>query len=263
MKRVKDRVAVVTGAARGNGEGISRVLAREGAIVVMTDVLSQVAETSDRIRNEGGRTMPFQADVTDVASIERLVEEVISRFERIDILVNNAGIVKAVPFVDMTNELRDQVFNVNINGVWNWCKAVIPTMLKNKHGRVINISSVTGPMVANYGESAYATSKGAVCAFTKALALEVARSGITVNAVCPGYFDTPMVRQAAREMAPDNPQMVIDKRSKSIPVGRFGITKELGELVCFLASEESQYITGTTIVIDGGGLLPEAGCILY
>jgi NAD(P)-dependent dehydrogenase (short-subunit alcohol dehydrogenase family) len=176
---------------------------------------------------------------------------------RIDILCNNAGVVRLANFLDMSDGVRDFQFDVNIKGVWNCTKAVLPNMKKNKYGKIVIMSSVTGPMVADEGQTAYATTKAALWGFTKALAREVAAHGITVNAICPGYILTPMVEETARESNPTNPDAVIKGIAEGVPIGRLGNILEIGELAAFLASDESNYITGTQVVIDGGSTLPE------
>jgi NAD(P)-dependent dehydrogenase (short-subunit alcohol dehydrogenase family) len=184
-------------------------------------------------------------------------EAAASDLDGIDILCNNAGVVRFAPFLEMSDEMRDFQFDVNIKGVWNCTKAVLPAMKKGQYGRIIIMSSVTGPMVAMEGETAYATTKAAVWGFTKALAVEVVKDHITVNAICPGMIRTPMVENAARDLSQDNPDAIIEMLARSIPMGRLGHILEIGELAAFLASEEAGYITGTQVVIDGGNSLPE------
>jgi len=161
----------------------------------------------------------------------------------------------------MSDELRDFHFNINIIGAWNCTKSVIPYMIGSGYGRIINISSVTGPRVCDSGFTAYATSKAALIGFTKSLAVEYASRNITVNAILPGYVLTPMVRKSAEESNPENPQSVIDGIASAIPMGRMGSTRELGELVAFLASDNAAYITGTENIFDGGSTLPETHCM--
>ncbi len=259
MGKLEGRVAVVTGAARGNGEGVVRVMAREGAIVVLTDVLDSVHETARSIDDSGYKAVSFKMDITKPAEVDRVVEKVLERFGKIDILVNNAGVLKLAPLVDMVDEVRDRMLDVNIRGAFIVTKAVLPAMLKRKYGRIINLSSVTGPLVADIGETAYAATKAAIWGFTRALAFEVARYGITVNAICPGMIDTDMVRNMATETSPNDPRSVLKDLARGIPMGRLGTTEEVGELVAFLASDEARYITGTPILIDGGSTLPESG----
>ena len=259
MEKLEDRVAIVTGAARGNGEGAARVMAREGATVVLTDVLDLVHKTADSISGSGYKAVSFKMDITKPAEVDSVVHKVLEQFGKIDILVNNAGVCKLAPLVDMTDEVRDRAIDVNIKGTFVVTKAVLPSMIKRKYGRIVNLSSVTGPLVADVGETAYATTKAAIWGFTRALAFEVAKYGITVNAICPGMIDTDMVRNMAVETNPNDPQSVLKALARGIPMGRLGTIEELGELVAFLASDEAKYITGTPILIDGGSTLPESG----
>ncbi len=258
MGKVDGKVAFVTGAAMGNGLGATMVLAREGAKVALVDISDKVFETSKDLENKGYEVLPLIADVSQFDQVKRAVDRVIKKWNTIDILVNNAGVTKLVPFLEMSDEVRDNQFAVNIYGVWNCSKAVLPYMVKQKYGKVVNISSVTGPMVADVGESAYAFSKGGVLGFTKSLAVEFSPFNITVNAICPGFIHTPQIDQVALESNPKDPQSVIDGIGKGIPLyNRLGTIEEIGNVVAFLASDESSYITGTHIVLDGGATLPE------
>jgi NAD(P)-dependent dehydrogenase (short-subunit alcohol dehydrogenase family) len=257
MGKLDGRVAVVTGAAMGNGEGIARVLAKYGARVALWDISDKVTETAKSIRSEGRQADPYKVDVRNLSECEAAAKDLVGKAGKIDILCNNAGVAELIPFLDMTDEQRDFHFDINIKGVWNCTKAVLPIMRENKYGRIVNMSSVTGPMVANAGETAYATTKAAIWGFTKALALEVVSDNITVNAICPGMVRTPMVEKAAAAFSPDNPDAIIDMIAAGIPMGRLATILEIGELAAFLASDESTYITGTQVVIDGGSTLPE------
>lgn len=259
MGKLEGKVAIVTGAARGNGEGAARVMAREGATVVLTDVLDLVHKTANSISDNGYKAVSFKMDITKAAEVNSVVQKVLEQFGKIDILVNNAGVLKLMTLVDMTDEVRDRMIDVNIKGTFIVTKAVLPSMLKRKYGRIVNLSSVTGPLVADIGECAYAATKAAIWGFTRALAFEVAKYGITVNAICPGAIDTDMVRNIAAETNPNDPQSALKDLARGIPMGRLGTIEELGELVAFLASDESKYITGTPILIDGGSTLPESG----
>jgi hypothetical protein len=255
--KLDGRLAVVTGAAMGNGEGIARKLAKHGAHVVLWDISEKVSDTAGSINSKDGKATPVQVDVTDFKACQNATDKTIAEHGKIDILCNNAGVIRLANFLDMSDEVRDFHFDVNIKGVWNSTKAVLPNMMKNKYGRIVIMSSVTGPMVADEGETAYATTKAALWGFTKALAREVAKDGITVNAICPGYILTPMAEQIAKESDPENPASVIEGIAKGVPLGRLGDKHEIGELAAFLCSDESTYITGTQVVIDGGSTLPE------
>ena len=257
MGKLDGKTAVVTGAAMGNGEGIARVLARHGAHVALWDVSDRVFETAQSITAEGFRASAHRVDVTRFEDCRRAARATAGEQGRIDILCNNAGVIRLAGFLEMSDEVRDFQFDVNIKGVWNSTKAVLPGMRANGYGRIVVMSSVTGPMVADAGETAYATTKAALWGFTKALAREIAPDGITVNAICPGYVLTPMAEQIAKESDAQDPKAVIDGISAGVPLGRLGSITEIGELAAFLASDESSYITGTQIVIDGGSTLPE------
>jgi NAD(P)-dependent dehydrogenase (short-subunit alcohol dehydrogenase family) len=254
--RLQSKVAIVTGAARGNGKGIARAMAKEGAIVALWDILDIVEETAKEIRDSGYQATSFRVDVSDVAQVNQATQEVVKRFGRVDILVNNAGIGYFVPFVEMTDQLRDKIFGVNLIGVWNCTKAVIPGMIQQKYGKIVNIASVTGPRVSSPGLTAYSATKGAVCGLTRALALEVAELGINVNVILPGYVDTPLLRGVPKELGIDEKDF-IEMLSRSVPMKRLGTIDEIGDLAVFLASEESKYITGQEIVFDGGNIIQE------
>ena len=258
MGKLDGKVAYITGAAMGNGEGIARALAKHGAHVLLADISDKVFDTAKSIESEGNKVTAYKVDVTRSEEVKKSVDDALKKFKKIDILVNNAGVgTKRMNFLETSDEVRDFCFNVNINGVWDCTKAILPNMIKQKYGKIVIISSVTGPMVADEGEVAYATSKAAVWGFTKALAVEVAKDNITVNAICPGYILTPMVKGSANELDPDNPQSALDAIAGNVPMGRLGKIEEIGELAAFLSSDESSYITGTQIVIDGGSTLPE------
>jgi hypothetical protein len=259
MGKLEGKVAIITGAARGNGEGAARVMAKEGATTVLTDILDQVHETAKSICEDGYKAVSFKMDVTKPAEIKDVVKKVLAQLGKIDILVNNAGIVRGFRLVDMPDEERDRQFDVNIKGAFNCAKAVLPGMIEQRYGKIINVSSVTGPMVADIGHCAYAATKAALWGFTRALALEVAEYGINVNAICPGYILTPWVKISARKRNPANPDAVLNQWAKHIPMGRLGTIEEFGQLAAFLASDESKYITGTPVIIDGGNTIPESG----
>jgi NAD(P)-dependent dehydrogenase (short-subunit alcohol dehydrogenase family) len=257
MGKLEGKIAIVTGAARGNGEGISRVLAREGATVVLTDILDLVQETTESIVKQGNNASSFKMDVTSTTEVNQVVKAVLEQFGRIDILVNNAGVLRLIPLVEMPDEVRDRIFDINIKGAFICTKAVLPSMMERRYGKIVNISSVSGPLVADQGECAYAASKGALWGFTRALALEVAQYGINVNAVCPGWILTEMARQGATGTNPADPLVILQHLADTIPMRRLGTTEEVGALVAFLASDEAKYITGTPVIIDGGSTIPE------
>ena len=253
--KLNGKVAVVTGGAMGNGLGIVKVFLKYGADVIIIDYSDKLQDTLNLFKNYN--VIGYKADIRDKEKIKDIVMDIINKKGKIDILVNNAGIAKLQSFVDMSDDIRDNHFDININGTWNITQLVVPYMIERKYGKIINLSSVTGPMVADTGEVAYATTKAALLGFTKSLAIELVRDNINVNAIMPGYIMTPMVEGIANDSDPKNPQSVIEGIAKGIPMGRLGTIEELGELTAFLASDESSYITGQGIVIDGGSTLPE------
>jgi hypothetical protein len=257
MGKLDQKIAMVTGAAMGNGFGGARGLAKNGAKVYLADISEKVHEAAQSLRDEGFDAESVVFDVRDFEGAKKAVDDIVAKEGSIDILFNNAGVVRVKSFMDMTDKDRDFHFDVNIKGVWNCAKAVYPHMVDKKYGKIVNMSSVTGTMVVDEGETAYATTKAAIWGFTKALAYEGAKFNINVNAICPGYILTPMARQIAIESDPENPDAVIDGIAAAVPIKRLGTVDEIGDLVAFLASDESSYLVGTQIVIDGGSTLPE------
>ena len=257
MNRLLDRVALVTGAWRGIGAGVARTLASEGAKVILTDIAETVQETAREISNAGLNATAFKMDVTQTDQVNHVTQQALAKFGRIDILVNNAGIYPRSNLVDMPDEFLRRMFEINVFGAFRCTRAVLPTMMKKKYGKIVSLSSVTGPFVsdATGGQTAYAASKAAIIGFTRALALEVAQFGINVNCICPGYIDTPGGREQTSE--PDHPDKSVEELGRTVPLCRLGTTEEVGELVAFLASDESKYLTGTDIVIDGGNIIQE------
>lgn len=252
--KLENKVAIVTGGAMGNGLGIVKVFLKYGAKVVIFDYSDEIDQTIKELNNPN--VCGYKVDIRNKEKVNECVEKVIEQYHHIDILVNNAGVCKLVKFLDMTDEERNYHFDINIIGTWNVTKACVPYM-KNRKASIINLSSVTGPMVADSGEVAYATTKSALQGFTKGLAAELVEDDIRVNAIMPGYIRTPMVEKMAKISCPDNPESVIDGIASAIPMKRLGNIEELGELAAFLASDESSYITAQGIVIDGGSTLPE------
>ncbi len=255
--KLEGKVAVVTGGAMGNGKGIVDVFLKYGAKVIILDYSDNLRDIIAEYREKQLPVGAYKVDIRDKKLIFSCINDIVKRFGKIDILVNNAGVAKLMPFEEMTDEVRDFHFDVNIKGTWNVSQAVLPYMKKQKYGKIVNLSSVTGPMVADSGEVAYATTKAALIGFTKGLAMEVVKDGITVNAICPGYIMTPMVEGIAKDSNANNPEEVVKGIAAGIPMGRLGTIEELGELAAFLASDESSYITGTSVVIDGASTLPE------
>ena len=252
--KLENKVAIVTGGAMGNGLGIVKTFLKYGAKVVIFDYSDEVDKTVSELNNSS--VTGYKIDIRDKDKVNECVNKVVEQYSNIDILVNNAGVCKLVKFEDMDDTDRDYHFDINIIGTWNMTKACLPYM-KNRKGSIINLSSVTGPMVADSGEVAYATTKSAILGFTKSLAAELVEDDIRVNAIMPGYIRTPMVDNMAKISVPEDPESVINGIASAIPMKRMGKIEEIGELAAFLASEESSYITAQGIVIDGGSTLPE------
>lgn len=243
--RLKDQVVIVTGGSRGIGAGIARVLAAEGAKVAV--VYRGGREAADAVAGEitraGGTAFAIQADVADPASVKACVERVTKEFGPVDILVNNAGVIEDGLFVRLEAEAWNKVIQTNLGGVFNFCHEVAFPMMQRRRGRIINVSSVAAEHV-NPGQTNYAASKGAINAFTRALAVELAGRGVTVNAVAPGFIETDM-SAAVRNKAGD-------LIKKMIPAKRIGTPEDVARVVAFLAGPDSAYVTGQVITVDGG-----------
>lgn len=239
------KVALVTGARRGIGFAIARTLGMGGAKVAINDVASpeEIEEAVSALKREGIEAWGYVVDVTVREKIREMVEDIIARWSRIDILVNNAGITRDALFVRMKDEDWKAVLDVCLQGTYNCTKEVLRYMMKQRYGRIINISSVVG-VTGNAGQTNYATAKAALLGFTKSLAREVAPLGITVNAIAPGFIDTEMTRK----LPPDVREMWLQQ----VPMRRWGDPEEVAQLVAFLASQAAGYITGQTIHINGG-----------
>ena len=256
MKKLENKVAIVTGGAMGNGLGIVKVFLKYGAKVIILDYSEKLNEVVENFQKDGHEVSGYRVDIRNKGAINTSIQSVIKQYGNIDILVNNAGVCKLERFEDMDDELRDFHFDINIKGSWNVTKACLPYM-KNRKAAIVNLSSVTGPMVADPGEVAYAATKGANLGFTKALARELVDYDIRVNAIMPGYIRTPLIDTMAVETCPEDPESVVNSIASAIPMGRMGTIEEVGELAAFLVCEESSYITGQGIVIDGASTLPE------
>lgn len=258
VDELKDKVVLVTGAAMGNGLGIARVVAQHGAKVALADVSPKLPETVAALKLDGFEVFGVKMDVADAASVTAGVKAVVDHFGTIDALMNNAGVIKLGSLLETSDEQRDLQFDINIKGVWNVTKAVLPTLIAKKAGHICNMSSVTGVMVADPGECAYATTKAAIMGFTRAVAREVAEYGITANAILPGYVQTPMADQIAKESTPDDPAATTHGIADAVPLQkRLATIDEIGELASFLLSDRASYITATPVIIDGGSTLPE------
>lgn len=257
MKKLEGKTAIITGASKGIGEGIAEVFAKYGAKLVLAARGEEVLALAEKLKGQGVPAIGVRVDVSDKESVKQLVDAAINEFGTIDILVSNAGVCVLSELLDTQDEVRDYHFDINVKGTWNVTKEVLPHMIGNKAGKIVIMSSVTGALVADPGEAAYAASKAALIGFTKAMARETAEHNITVNAICPGYVRTPLVEGMARQSDPENPERAIKAIADAVPLGRLAEPKEIGELAAFLSCDESSYITGAQIVIDGGSTLPE------
>lgn len=258
MAKLDGKVALITGAAVGLGEGISGAYAKYGAKLIMVDVSPEVEVTAEKLRKEyNAEIITVVADVVSRAQMEEAVQKGIEAFGEINVACCNAGVCRLAPFEEMDDATRDFHIDVNIKGVWNTCKAVIPYMLKQGGGNIVIASSVTGDIVADAGEAAYAMTKAALVGLTKCLAVEYADRNIRVNCSQLGYARTPMVEKMAMESNPENPEAAIAGIAVGVPMKRLAKPMEVGELFAFLGSDESSYLTGSQIVIDGGSTLPE------
>ncbi|MEW5980946.1 MAG: 3-oxoacyl-[acyl-carrier-protein] reductase [Acidobacteriota bacterium] len=238
------KIAIVTGAGRGIGHAISLALAACGAVVVRTDTAGGLAGPTDgAVTDTDGIGETAVMDVTDPRGIETTVGAVLERHGRIDILVNNAGIARDQLLMRMKREDWDKVLEVNLTGAFNCTQAVLRTMMKQRSGRIISISSVVGQM-GNAGQTNYGASKAALIGFSKSLAREVASRNVTVNVVAPGLIDTEMTRALADE--------VRTEWLSKVPLGRFGSAADVASAVCYLASDEAAYVTGQVLAVNGG-----------
>ena len=245
--RLENKVAFVSGGARGMGAAEARLFAREGAKVVIGDVLDDEGrQTEAAITEFGGECLYVHLDVTSEESWGSAVAETVNRFGKLDILVNNAGVVSRVPLEDLDVDEWDRVMDINSKGVFLGTKAAIPEMRRSGGGSIVNISSISGIAGQSYVSAVYNASKGAVRIFTKSTAIQYASEGIRANSIHPGPIDTPMT--AFRQ---GDPQAVADSIGR-IPLGRNGVPDDVAYGVLYLASDESSFVTGSELVIDGG-----------
>ena len=243
-KRLDGQTAIVTGAGRGIGRAIAYDLAQTGANIVINYATSADAAQAlaEEIEQLGSKALVVQADVTDYEQVAEMVKQTIQTFGQIDILVNNAGITRDKTLKNMTKNHWDEVIHVNLDSLFNCTKQVLPFMLERKSGKIVNISSFVA-QGGNVGQSNYATTKAGIIGFTKSVALEVSRHGITVNAVCPGFTETDMLMEVPENIR----QRILDK----IPMGRFGQPEEIASCVRYIVTEGG-YMTAQAISINGG-----------
>jgi 3-oxoacyl-[acyl-carrier protein] reductase len=242
--RLKDKVAIITGAANGIGLAAAKTFAREGAKVAMADFDEATGtQRAAELADEGFEAAFFQVNVSDRGSVDALVQNVLSQFGKIDILVNNAGITRDGMLHKLAVEDFQKVVDVNLTGVFNCAQAVVPAMVQQGSGKIINTSSVSG-VYGNVGQTNYAATKAGVVGMTKTWAKELGRKGINVNAVAPGFIETGMTAKV--------PEKVLDQMKMMVPLGRLGLPEDIANAYLYLASDESNYVNGTTLHVDGG-----------
>ena len=246
MMNLEGQTALITGAGRGIGRTISVKLAESGADIVLVDMSPDVAEVRGEVESLGRKCLTFEADVTDFDAIDVMVKSAVEELGSIHILVNNAGITQDNLFMRMKPEQWSKVIDVNLNGVFNVTKAVIRPMVKQRAGKIINISSVIG-ITGNTGQINYAASKAGLIGMTKSTAKELASRNITANCIAPGYIQTDM----SDAINKNQKNLLISK----IPIGRIGAPEDIASIVQFLASDSAGFITGQTITVDGGMIL--------
>jgi 3-oxoacyl-[acyl-carrier protein] reductase len=250
VQRLTDQVAIVTGGAQGVGRGIASVLADEGACVVIADLDGALAQSTVAAFRTRGRDMrAVTTDVTDRASVEAMAAFVVAERGRIDILAANAGVYPTASLAEIDDALWDRVIDINLNGAVRAVQACLPTMVSRGYGRMVLTSSITGPVTGQAGFAHYGASKAAMLGFMRSAAVELATSGVTINAVLPGNVQTPGFAETSEE---HQRQMLL-----SIPMRRYADPEDVGWAVRFLASKEAGYITGQTLIVDGGQVLPE------
>jgi NAD(P)-dependent dehydrogenase (short-subunit alcohol dehydrogenase family) len=255
--RLQDRVAIVVGAGSsgpgwGNGKASAVLFAREGATVIAVDINRAAAEeTAAIIEGEGGTCIPLQTDVTDPASVEDMAKAAVDRVGRIDILHNNVGLHRRESMSTISVEDWNFIMDTNLNSAFLTCRAVLPAMVRQGRGAIVNISSINGIRYARRSFVAYSASKGAILAMMRVIAVEYAAKGIRANCVLPGHIDTPMVRQGMPD-TPEANEAFIKERSTWCPMGRLGEPWDVAYAALFLASDEAKYVTGAELVVDGG-----------
>lgn len=240
-----NKVAIITGASRGIGKACACKLALQGVTVVVNYSSSLIAaeETVSIINENGGKAVAYQCDVSNSRMVEKMVTDIINEYGKVDILINNAGITKDNLSVVMTEEEFDDVISINLKGAFNCIHACLPSMIKNRYGRIINVTSISG-LHGNPGQVNYSAAKAGLIGLTKTVAKEVGKRGITVNAIAPGFIETDMVNDFDEESR--------KQISKNIPLKRFGKAEEVADIVTFFASEKASYTTGSVINVDGG-----------
>lgn len=243
--KLEGKGAIVTGGASGIGRAVAERFAREGARVLVADYAQAGAETASAIEAEGGKARFFQVDVSNSGQVGQMVDTALQFCAAIDILCNAAGILYYGTILETSEETWARVMGINLTGTFLCCRVVLPHMIRQGRGSIINVASTTGAHDACAHAAAYVTSKGGVTLLTRAMAIDHAQQGIRVNALCPGPTDTPMLRQA---MTPEQ----LAAFANTYPMGRLGRPEELANAALFLASDEASFVTGTAFYVDGG-----------
>jgi 2-hydroxycyclohexanecarboxyl-CoA dehydrogenase len=248
--KLAGRTALVTGAGQGIGRATALALAHEGCQIGAADVLADKARAvAVEVEGLGAKALALSVDLTRRAEVDRMAEDVLARFGQVDVLVNNAGWDRMGLFLDTDEETWDRIIAVNLKAMLYVCKAVLPSMVARGTGKVVNIASDAG-RVGSSGEAVYSATKGAVIAFSKALAREMARHRVTVNAVCPGLTETPLL-QSLRDQSPKM-ERILEAVTRATPLGRVATPEEIAGAVLFFASPEADFITGQTLSVSGG-----------
>lgn len=247
MKKLEQKIAVVTGGAQGIGKATVKLFASEGAVVVIWDVNEEKAsQTISELKSVSEKIEFQKVNVTSLESVTEAAAQIVNKHKKIDILINNAGITRDASLLKMTAEQWKQVIDVNLTGVFNCTKAVIPAMIENKYGRIVNTSSVVG-LYGNFGQTNYVATKSGIIGMTKVWARELGRKGINVNAVAPGFIATDMVTSV--------PEKVIEMLKEKTPLGKLGDPEDIANAYLFLVSDQAKYVTGTVLSVDGGLVL--------
>lgn len=247
MKRLENKVAVITGGAQGIGKAAVKRFAEEGAVVIIWDVNEEKASsTINEFRNICDKISFQKVDVTKLESVTEAAKQIIEKHQKIDILINNAGITRDASFLKMTSEQWQQVIDVNLTGVFNCTKTVAPFMVEKLYGKIVNTSSVVG-LYGNFGQTNYVATKSGIIGMTKVWARELGRKGINVNAVAPGFIATEMVSTV--------PEKVLEMLKERTPLGRLGEPEDIANAYLFLSSDEAKFINGAVLSVDGGLVL--------